>query len=150
MLDFILNPYLINLLLLVMWGFTILGNKQLKDPKKVFVIIASLQWILLSGLRHLSIGADTLTYKDSFYSISNQSWAVIFENFKNLIIFGQEGKEPGYTLFVKLIQLFTLNYQFYLIFMIIGLNKFLFPDSIAQSNKYKNFLFVFSLFNNCK
>jgi len=70
---------------------------------------------LISGLRHVSIGADTLAYRDNFYSISNQSWTLIFENFKNILFFGQEGKDPGYTLFVKFIQLFTLNYQVYLI-----------------------------------
>jgi len=133
MIDYILNPYLINILLMIFWGFTILGNNNIKNPKKIFVIIATIQWILLSGLRHVSIGADTLAYRDNFYDISNQSWSTLFENFRNIIIFGQEGKDPGYTLFVKFIQLFTLNYQLYLIIIamifIIPMGKLIYKHS---------------------
>lgn len=82
----------------------------------MFCCIASLQWILLSGLRHISIGADTYTYKVNFFDITRyKSWGNIFGNLVNVLFKGAPGKDPGYQVFEKLTQIFTKNYQIYLI-----------------------------------
>jgi transmembrane protein EpsG len=111
-----MTAYLINIFLLLVFGVTFLGFYPSQKCKKVFCIIASLQWIILSGLRHLSIGEDTLTYKINFFEVTkNESWENIFRNFVNIVFKGTAGKDPGYQVFEKLTQVFTSDYQVYLL-----------------------------------
>ena len=53
--------YLINIALIIFWRvyFT---RKKFPNAKKYFCTVAAVQWILLSGLRHLDVGADTYAY----------------------------------------------------------------------------------------
>ena len=48
----LLNPYYLNIGLLILWGIVILNNNRIRNNKKIFVTFATLQWILISGLRH--------------------------------------------------------------------------------------------------
>jgi len=91
----------------------------LKDssPKnnKIFCILASCNWILLSGLRHLTIGADTIKYGYYFEQAKKISWGTLWKDGVNIFIHGTMGKDPGYIVFQKLLQFFTGSYRVYLI-----------------------------------
>lgn len=117
MISRLLNPYFINIFLLIAFAIIISNNRDLKNRNKLFVVFATLNWIVLSGLRHISIGADTLAYFNSYNRTLWTSWDDLFNNFVEIIIHGSEelGKDPGYYLFVKITQLVTHNYQIFLV-----------------------------------
>lgn len=129
----LLNPYYLNIGLLILWGIVILNNNRIRNNKKIFVTFATLQWILISGLRHISIGADTITYKFSFNRALNTSWVDAFNRFINGIFYGAEIKDPGYMFFEKFIGIFTGNYQVYIfiiaIIFMIPFGRFVYKNS---------------------
>ena len=108
--------YLLNILLMFMWAFFLLAYKPSDQKKKAFCAIACIQWVLVSGLRSAYVGADTMNYRRMFYLVQNTSWNRIFSDIL-FYIRGGEIKDPGYSLFVKLFQVFSTNYQVYLIFI---------------------------------
>lgn len=107
--------YVINALLILLWDLAIpsrVGNK-----KKILCIIYCLQWVVLSGFRAYSVGADTYSYKiDNFEKTLNRSWSSIFDGFVGYFN-GVEGiKDPGYPLFEKICQIFIGdNYTLFLL-----------------------------------
>ncbi|NLD45913.1 MAG: EpsG family protein [Clostridiaceae bacterium] len=82
--------------------------------RKRFIIFITVILILQSGLRNWAVGADTYAYFLRFEQVKEMSWLQVIEAFKQYYQFG-EGKDPGYTLFQKFVQLFIKNYQLYLI-----------------------------------
>lgn len=106
--------YIINIILIICWGLLLLGYKTNKNKKLLFCIIATVQWVLLSGLRHITVGADTESYKISFETTQNWSWNYIFNRFNNILFNGAGGKDPGYAIFEKLCQYISVDYQVYL------------------------------------
>ena len=108
--------YLINMLFLLIWAYCF------KDNKKIYCTIAAIQWILLSGLRHYTVGNDTLQYLVKFEEVRYTSWSRIlsnlFEYIKNPFA-DHSFKDPGYHTLVKIFQIFTKNYQLFLIFIAI-------------------------------
>ncbi len=113
--------YLINILLLFVWRYMFLSEKgkdNFEAPKKKFCIIASLQWIILSGLRAWSVGADTYGYKvNHFDRVINTSWKMLLDDFVSVIFKGGEGRDPGYPILEKVFQIFCKDYQGWLIFI---------------------------------
>ena len=108
--------YLINMLFLLIWAYCF------KNSKKMYCIFAATQWILLSGLRHFTVGNDTLQYLVKFEEVKYTSWSRmlsnLFEYIKNP--FAEHNfKDPGYHTLVKIFQIFTDNYQIFLIFIAI-------------------------------
>ena len=99
-----------------MWAFLLLAYKPSDQKKKAFCAIACIQWVMVSGFRSAYVGADTMNYRRLFYLVENTSWNKIFNNIL-FYIRGGEIKDPGYVLFVKLFQVFSTNYQVYLIFI---------------------------------
>lgn len=114
-----MTMYLVNIALLIIWAIVLFQKEASPANKKIFVTIASLQWIFLSGLRHISIGADTNNYSNLFNGVQYQSWNQLFKNFYNILFLGAYGKDPGYEIFEKFVQLFTINYQIYLVIIAI-------------------------------
>ena len=108
--------YLLNILLMFMWAFLLLAYKPSDQKKKAFCAIACIQWVMVSGFRSAYVGADTMNYRRMFYLVQNTSWNRIFSDIL-FYIRGGEIKDPGYSLFVKLFQVFSTNYQVYLIFI---------------------------------
>lgn len=111
--------YLLNMFLLIL-GYVVWG--QLKDEKKLkkcFCIQATVQWILVSGLRDVSVGADTGRYRIMFENVKLKTWGEIISecylHFKGVI----ESKDPGYDFFQKFIQIFVEDYQIYLLIVAI-------------------------------
>lgn len=115
-----MSVYLINIISIMGWGSILLTKNTNKTKKMLFCMIATLQWIILSGLRHISIGADTYAYKVyRFTDTMNSSWSEILTEFYNVVFLGMEGKDPGYSIIEKIFQMFTDNYQIFLIFIAI-------------------------------
>lgn len=81
--------------------------------KKSFIRIVCLQWILLSGLRANTVGADTITYKIIFENHIQLSWEQVFEKFKQYYTDSAryEDVEPGYIFLEKLVSVFTTEYS---------------------------------------
>ena len=102
--------YLANIALIIFWRmyFT---QKRFSNARKYFCIVAALQWILISGLRHWDVGADTYNYYSMFEDIKLTSWGAIFRDFVRL----QNDNEIGYDLLTKVFQVFSGSYQLFLI-----------------------------------
>ena len=75
-----MTVYLINIALIIVWGFFLIQVNPSKVKKKVYCIIITIQWTLISGLRALSVGSDTESYYNNFEYVKNMSWQVILEN----------------------------------------------------------------------
>lgn len=102
----------------------------------------------LSGLRHISIGADTWTYYAyGFNKASQKSLGEIIEN--NSFLNNEDG-EIGYALFEKVMSLICNNYQVYLIVIaiifMVSLGYFIYKNSIDCYISYIVFFTNFFLF----
>lgn len=111
--------YLINIALIFVWSFLLLKDRTDKKKKKTYCTIVAIQWILISGLRHKSVGADTSAYGDSFERVKDMSWGTLWDNCMGYLFEGQEVKDPGYNLLVKAFQVFSGEYQLFLFFIAI-------------------------------
>lgn len=110
--------YFLNYIILILMGIILLKRGD-KRRKLAFCSIAVLQWIFLSGLRHISIGADTWQYYNGHFAKNlNKSWA---ECLNSLILWlhGGDAEEPAFMFLQKLFQLFSKNYQSFLVFVAI-------------------------------
>lgn len=121
--------------------------QRAKTGKKWICIVGTINWILLSGLRSLDIGADTMQYKVNFLETKTRSWGALFDDFSARFFQGEDIKDPGYGLFVKFCQIFTDNYQVFLIivavvfFVLMGVAIYKYSD-----NPYQSFLLFSALF----
>ncbi len=139
-----MGVYVLNAMLTIVWESIFLRGHNRKN-RKAFIFIVSLQMILLSGLRHISIGADTWNYEGHFYEVINPafnqyySWKVLF--LKSIQLFSQtySSRDLGYELFTKLFATFIPNFRVFLfavaIFVCTGLAQFLdkYSSDIAVS-----------------
>lgn len=96
----------------------LLGGKYNDNNKKFFCGACCVIWIALSGLRHMTIGADTINYGNAFEAVKDYSWEQIWQAFYDVYVLGI-GKDPGYSLFVKLFHFISTDYQVYLVFIAI-------------------------------
>lgn len=119
-----MTVYILNIFLILIWGFVLTYINPTRRKKAAFCTIASFQWILLSGLRHPSVGPDTENYMYSFSASGRFSWQELFNAFFRFYFKNEEkivlsdgtalSKDVGFTLFEKLIHVFTDNPQVYL------------------------------------
>lgn len=114
--------YLLNLLIISLAWFWPINSQDFNIIKRIRTkrtcIVGTINWIILSGCRDLSVGADTLTYKIYFFDqISETSWETIKENFITYYTTGLGNKDPGYLVVEKLFSYVSINYQFFLIFI---------------------------------
>lgn len=116
--------YLVNIFLILLWGFGLVYYHPTPKKKMYFCAIASLQWTLISGLRHISVGADTVGYVPAFVSVGKRSWKTVFTAFVDVYFHGRKPenagenalyKDPGYLVFQKIVHIFTDNPQVYLL-----------------------------------
>ena len=160
--------YLINIGLTLLFGFALLQNAvalpsaslYIKKPintetmvlfkKKLFVFLTTVQWILLSGLRHMSVGADTENYRDSFLRNELISWEEAADNFVKIYFQGGEGKDPGYVFFEKICGFFTEDYQVYLIIIavifFVPFGYFIYKNSCEPTFSFLIFASLFYAF----
>jgi hypothetical protein len=71
---------------------------------------------LQSGLRNVAVGDDTYGYSFTFIEVQESSWDSLFQDLINYYKLGV-GKDPGYNIFQKVIQLVTDDYQVFLFFV---------------------------------
>ncbi len=114
-----MTVYLINIALIIVWGFFLTHVNPSKEKKKVYCIIVAAQWILLSGLRDYSVGNDTYQYRDIFEREISTSWKTIILNCWNYLFNGLDVKDPGYFLLQKVFQVFSDDYRMWLFFIAI-------------------------------
>lgn len=102
----------------------------LKDYKEkgvsIFINLIFLILILESALRSLYVGPDTGNYWHSFNDIKSMGWHEVFKNFVDVYQYG-EGKDAGYKLIVKVLQIPFDHFQSFLTF-----NAFLFYIPLAK------------------
>lgn len=116
--------YVINIALILLWGFLLISINPTKQKKALFCVIASFQWALISGLRHFSVGNDTMGYVRNFIRTGTRSWKTVLTAFVDVYFRGREAessaennlyKDPGYLVFQKLMHIFTDDPQVYLL-----------------------------------
>lgn len=110
--------YSVNYLLMILLGMLLLNScKNYRIQRMLFCIIASFQWIVLSGLRHVSVGSDTIQYYEGHFRVNlSKGWGDIFSNLLEWLQ-GYDVEEPGYFTLQIFFQTFSDNYQVFLIFV---------------------------------
>ncbi|PKW20294.1 EpsG family protein [Flavobacterium lindanitolerans] len=88
------------------------SNKN-NSARKSYVKTICFLLILQSGLRNVAVGDDTFNYFLTYEENKTFSWDYIYNSFIEYYKYGM-GKDPGYLLFQKIIQIFADNYQIYL------------------------------------
>lgn len=88
--------FICNHFLIIIEMFICRSMRNANQGKKSFLFFSYLQMVCLLGLRALSVGIDTKTYSQHFLYIK--------EGLKNI-------EEPGATLLIKFVLLFTNNVQ---------------------------------------
>lgn len=109
-----MNIFLANIILTALLGMIFLTGKPSRRKRGLFCAFVTINWTLISGLRSMDVGDDTFSYRTRFYHTLNTSWHDIFGNFYQVYV-NDEGKDAGYSLFEKIIQIFVKDYQGYLI-----------------------------------
>lgn len=111
--------YLINIILILGFGFIFIHTNPSDAKKKVYCAICAIQWILLSGLRDYTVGNDTAQYNELFLSGMSVPWKTYFDNCWNYLFNGYKTKDPGYYLLQKIFQIFSDDYRMWLFFIAI-------------------------------
>lgn len=126
-------------------GSDLFGQKAMSlTRKKIYCIFAGSLWILISGLRSLTVGSDTDSYYISYNSVKNINISELVDDIYGRYILHQDIRDPGYNLFVKLTQIITKNYQVYLIIIAI---IFMVPFIIWVIRESKNPIISFVLYS---
>lgn len=116
--------------------------------KKLYCIAVTVIMVALSGLRHISIGADTLTYYE--YGFKNAAQKSVGEILEGFLFFNDEKGEAGYALFEKIVGSLCRNYQIYLIIIAIifmfSLCYFIYKNSVDCYISYIIFFTNYFLF----
>lgn len=112
--------FLVNFLLIVLWDILLLQNNPTESKKKIFCTISAIQWILISGLRSIELSRDvSINYVRAFEETKLMPWLKIFSAIRDYLFNGLEIKDPGYNLVMKIFQIFSNNFQVFLIFIAI-------------------------------
>ncbi len=133
---------IIVILIIVLAGiwFSLESNKSSYETRRRYyvrfiIVILTLQ----SGLRNWAVGSDTLQYYARWVEVQSTSWFDIFDSF----FYGNE-KDPFYTLFQKIIQVFSENFQIFLIIIAIifmsALGNFIFKNTSRISHAILAFI----------
>lgn len=119
------------------------------SKRKQYIILISIILILQSGLRHWAVGADTYAYYLIFEKIKFTSWSRILDIFKDYYAVG-EGKDPGYSIFQKLIQYIIKDYQLYLLLIAVlffsALGHFIYKNTTRLTDAILAFILYSTLF----
>lgn len=111
-----MNIKLFLFVIIVLLGIILsTGNDAKGRKRKWYVIIITFLLVLESCLRSVYVGPDTIHYYSSFNSVVNMSWERVFGSFRTAYLAG-EGKDPGFTVLMKIIHLFSHNFNVFLFF----------------------------------
>ena len=98
-------------------------NQKKINGRAWFCAQASMQWILISGLRSTVVGADTWRYEVIFNQVNEMEWEYIWSLVKKSWTLNAEIKDSGYYLFQKVFQVFSTNYNVYLTLSLIHISE---------------------------
>ncbi len=112
-----MHIYFANIALIYLWAVLLLVVKPNNNKKMAYCAIVCLQWVLISGLRHYTIGADTDVYMYSFNRTKSTSWLALLLRFWNYFKGDRTTKDPGYYIICKIFQIFSDDYQVFLVFI---------------------------------
>ncbi|WP_214891065.1 EpsG family protein [Exiguobacterium sp. s142] len=104
--------YLVNIALLVLWAM-LLMRSDTTYRRGWFVTFATVQWVVLSGFRHISVGDDTAQYGALFLATKPLPLEALTRDFFTIVF--TESEDPGYYLFQRLTQFVISDYQLYLV-----------------------------------
>ena len=117
--------YLGNILIIILCRLSRIrltaGGREV-SRKKAECVIFSFLWIILSGFRSLSVGADTMAYGNDFERITAASWSTLWNNLvrkmsgiQSMLAENPLNKDPGFKLLTKAMSLVFPTYRLYLI-----------------------------------
>ncbi len=156
------NIFIYNILLDLLWAWIFLymnsnsrSEERKRKNKKIFCILASVQWILISGLRAEWVGNDTINYLDNFMRHKDLPWSTVFDNFYKFYVEKDPSIyfEPGFILYERIVGIFTdspivYNFSIAIVFMS-TFGRFIYKNSsdpFISFMIYAGFLyFMFSL-----
>ena len=133
-----------------------LQNKSIgvMNLRKILIIALCMIAIVQSGTRDISklpIENDTPVYQETYERIANTPWSVIFANF-SLISTEYDGRDAGYPIFLKLTQLITVNFTFYMFFIatlfMLTFGMLIYKYVRSPLGIILSFLVFFALFSN--
>jgi transmembrane protein EpsG len=122
-----------------------LNDDQNGVKRKWYVIIMVILFVLESSLRSVWVGPDTIYYYQFFENTKDTSWQELWQLFKLTYIEGK-GKDPGFYVYMKIIQLFSSNFNVFLFvsalifFVPLGVIWYRYSTSILQ------LIFAFTLY----
>ena len=88
-----MNIYFINVLITFIFGAICYFTGRTEKSKKLFCTITSIQWILISGIRGMSVSPDMYSYKNKFDAAKTLPWKDVFNKFYFVYV-EEEGKDP--------------------------------------------------------
>lgn len=150
-----MSYYLIFIAILLMEGIVFIywkpkaaGDAEIAKRQKVYLGIVMIELILLSGLRSFLVGADTNYYIEYFQEIDNNySWPHMFRYIFGEYWTGNAWFEPAYSLYVKLVHIFTDNGHIFLIItavcLMVPLCKFIYQNSADMSMSFMIYMCLF-------
>lgn len=98
------------LLIFTLFLYRILSNKSVEDFRLSFTKIMSIVLIVISGFRNKAVGSDTGRYLYSLKQAPYKSWDSIFSGFQDALFNSSQSlKDPGYTIFEKLVSIITTD-----------------------------------------
>jgi len=113
--------YLLNIAIIIIAGKVVLPSdnefRRVEQAKKRVCIVGATNWILLSGLRHVTVGADTKAYQYMFGNVDNISWNSALDQIVKRITLSNTEKDPAFFLIEKSFRLVSDNYHIFLIFI---------------------------------
>lgn len=124
--------------------FSSLGNTP--KNRRNYIILMMVVFTLESCLRGLSVGSDTFNYYCMFNDDGLQSWSEVWNLFLDRYINHSTEFDVGFTVFNKLIYIFTSNFSIYLgicaLFFFIPYGKLLYK----YTHDFVQLIFIFILY----
>lgn len=118
--------YIFIIILIVVLGLVFYSKANKPKAKTTYIFMICSIMLLISGLRNVAVGEDTYAYFLTFKEAENTSWSQTFNEIKEYYSSGI-GKDPGYTLFQKILQIISTDYTVYLLIV-----SFIFHFSLAK------------------
>lgn len=140
-----MNIKLILFIIIVLIGFVLSKGRDSDGNRKIYIFVIISILILVSCLRSHIVGPDTSDYYNFFLNTTQKSWSDIWNLFRDTYFLG-EGKDPGYSLLMKLFNMFSTNWNFFLFitdlffFIPLGIILYRYSTHIIQ------LVFAFSLY----
>lgn len=124
-----MNILEINLFLIIAYYIFLLLIKKLGITDKIFMILVTVQLIIINGFRHIQVGNDTYRYERSFF---------IARDINNLFNLFELDYEVGYQLIQKIVTIFTNNFNNWLLIIAV----FSFISLALFFKKYSDGIFM--------